>query len=290
MRPILSHHVASAYLARLVSDARGFSVGSPGEFGRGQVRVGTYKSKKKVQTRDGEERTVYVYSDRQIQHRHREKASRLEQLRGKMEDLRAQARKDLRGEDAEDRAVALAVLLMDATYERVGNEESAGEGHFGVSGWEVRHVHFGKDKATISYVGKSGVSHEKVVEDGGILKALKSAVKGKKKGDCVVDVGAATINAYLKDFDITSKDIRGFHANELMKEMLQKVRSKGKPLPKGRKEKDAVLKDEFKEALEEVAKEVGHEPATLRNQYLVPALKDAFLHDGTVVDHLDGDD
>lgn len=254
------------------------------------MRVAAYKAKKTIRTKDGEERVVYEYGPRQIQRRHQEKAERLERLRGMISDLREQARKDLKAKDPKTKATALGVLLMDETYERVGNEESAADGHFGVSGWEVRHVRFKDGEATISYVGKSGVSHTKTVRDATLVKALKEAVKGKSKGDCVVDVEAPDINEYLKKFDITSKDIRGYHANELMKAELRKIRRDGPDLPRARKEKDKILKDEFNQALEAVAEEVGHEPNTLRNQYLVPSLKEGYLHDGSVVKALDGDD
>ncbi|NBO33813.1 MAG: gamma-glutamylcyclotransferase, partial [Actinobacteria bacterium] len=39
--------------------------------------------------------------------------------------------------------------------------------------------------------------------------------------------------------------------------------------------------------LRECAEVVGHEPSTLRKQYLVPWLEDAYMKDGTVIDRLD---
>jgi hypothetical protein len=74
---------------------------------------------------------------------------------------------------------------------------------------------------------------------------------------------------------VTAKDIRGFHANDEMKKQLKAVR-KG-PLPKDHKERKTQLKEEFKKALEATAEAVGHEPSTLRSQYLVPGLEDDFM-------------
>ena len=97
------------------------------------------------------------------------------------------------------------------------------------------------------------------------------------------------VNNYLKGFDITAKDIRGFRANDEMCKALRAERSKGpKELPRDRKEKDKILKAEFKDALECVAEIVGHEPTTLRSQYLVPSLEDTYVHDGTVIKDLTG--
>jgi DNA topoisomerase IB len=128
-----------------------------------------YKDKKKTD-KGG---TVYLYSDKQIEHRNREKAKRIEKLRGKIGELRAKVKRDLRSDDPETKLTALAVALMDETYERVGNEESADDGHFGVTGWQKSHVTFGKGRAKLKYVGKAGVKHDKQVTDKAILTALR---------------------------------------------------------------------------------------------------------------------
>ncbi len=179
--------------------------------------------------------------------------------------------------------VALAVALIDHTFERVGNPSSAENGHFGVTGWMVKHLTFGKGGATIRYIGKSGVKHEKTVNDPILLKALKKAVKGKQGDDALCGgVTAEDVNEYLREFDITAKDLRGYHANREMQERLRAIRSKGSKLPEPRKERDAILKDEFKQALEGAAEAVGHEAATLRTQYLVPGIENAYMKDGSV--------
>lgn len=245
-------------------------------------RSARYKEKKKVKTQDGEERTVYVYGPRQVSNRNKAKAERIETLRNKMTKLREKVRRDIRSKDDATRGVALAVALMDETYERPGNDSSASEGHYGVTTWKVRHVSFGKDKATVKYVGKSGVEHLKSVETKWLVQALKDACSDKGKSSCVVGVTAEEVNEYLKPLGVTSKDIRGFHANREMKQRLRAIRRQGPKLPDDRKEKTKILKEEFKKALEETANEVGHEPSTLRSQYLVPGLEDDYVKDGTV--------
>lgn len=236
---------------------------------------------------------IYLYSERQVAERNKGKAERLEKLSGSIHKLRAQVKKDLKSSDPDTALTALAVALMDDTAERVGNETSKegdnedGKPHFGVTTWQKSHVSFGKGKATIKYTGKSGVKQEKTVSDAGILAALRKAYDSCEEGDlfCHTDgrVDATKVNAYLKDFDITAKDIRGFHANDGMKAALKKVRSGGGKLPEDKKEREKQLKAEFKEALEEVAGELGHEPSTLSGQYLVPGLEDTYLKDGTVM-------
>ena len=248
-----------------------------------------YKSKKNIKTQDGDKITVYEYSDQQIANRHKQKAKRYGKLHKSIGELRSKVKKDLKSDDPETMLTALAVALMDHTYERVGNDESAGEGHFGVTGWQKKHLSFGRD-VSVSYVGKSGVKHKKKVTDAAIKKALRDAYESVEGDDaCIFDsdggkVTAEKVNAYLKDFDVTAKDIRGYHANREMQERLGKAR-KGK-LPEEKKAREKQLKEEFKEALEATAEAVGHEAATLRSQYLVPGLEEAFLKDGTVMSKL----
>lgn len=241
-----------------------------------------YQDKKKIKTEKGES-TIYEYGPRQIANRHKEKADQVEKMSKVHGDLVAKVMKDLTAKDPDTRATALAIALMDETYERVGNDESADQGHFGVTGWKVKHVTMSKDSATVSYVGKSGVSHKKKVTNAKIVSALREALKDKKPEDSLTgDIGAKDVNQYLKNFGVTAKDVRGYHANDEMRSRLKAIRSKGPSLPAGRKEKDAILKKEFEKALEETSSAVGHESATLRKQYLVPGLEDNYLHDGSI--------
>ena len=249
-----------------------------------------YKGKKKTEKGN----TVYLYSERQIANRNKKKAERLEKLRSSIGNLRKQVAKDLSSKDPETALVALAVALIDETYERVGNDTSAEErGHFGVTGWQRNHISFSKGNATISYTGKSGVDHKKTVSDAKTVKALKrayDAVEGKEApifSPEVVTVDARKVNSYLKKFEVSAKDLRGFHANTLMHEHLREARKAGGKLPEDKKEREKKLKAEFKGALEETAEAVGHEAKTLRAQYLVPGLEDHFLEDGTVTSDMD---
>ena len=254
-----------------------------------------YKGKREVPKADGKgTTTIYEYGPRQVAKRHKEKASRIESLRQKMADLRDKSRADLTSADPETRLTALAVCLMDETYERVGNEKSAKEGHHGVTNWNADHVTLSDKAATIRYTGKSGVKQEKKVTNARVLSALRKALKGKGKGDKILCDGedcsvlAKDVNAYLKPFGITAKDIRGLHANEEMKHHLKAQRKAGPAdLPRSRKEKDEILKAEFQAALDLAAAAVGHKPATLRGQYLVPSMEASYIHDGTVIDKLD---
>lgn len=265
------------------------------QWGRTAASKPRYREKKEVPKADGSgTTTVYVYGPRQVANRHRDKADRIEGLRKSIGDLRKRVRSDLKSDDPSTRLTALGVALIDATYERVGNDESADNGHYGVTGWTMDHITVSKDgkRATFRYTGKSGVDHEKTVDDPGIVAAIKACCSDKGDTDHVLSDGDVRVtprmvNDYLREFDVTAKDLRGFHANREMQERLRAIRRDGPELPRPRKERDAILKGEFREALEATAEVVGHEPSTLRKQYLVPWMEDAYMKDGTVIDRLD---
>lgn len=248
-----------------------------------------YKNKKQVDKADGSGKTtVYEYSKGQVQYRNREKAKRIEKLKSQIGKLRSQLKSDLKNDDPKIKLTALAVCLMDQTCARVGNEKSVKDrGHFGVTTLQAKHVNIRGGKATLTYKGKSGVEHKKTVSDASTVKALKDALKGKSGSDTILCEGddctvrAADVNKYLKKYDVTAKDIRGFRANDEMVRQLDKHR-KGK-LPEDKKEREKKLKEEFDAALKATAEVVGHEPSTLKNQYLVPKMEDQYKGDGTVM-------
>lgn len=248
-----------------------------------------YKQKKVVDSEKGGKTTVYMYSERQIARRNAEKAKRLEKLSKGIGELRKKIKRDIKSSDPEKCLTALAVALIDHTYERVGNEDSVKERkHYGVTGWRRSHVSFGRGTATIKYTGKSGVQQTKKVTDKAILTALRNAYEAAEDDEAGLfehstgKVTAAKVNAYLEPFNITAKDIRGLHANAEMQTRLKAIRAKAGALPEDKKERKAKLKAEFKKALEETAEAVGHEASTLRSQYLVPGLESEYLKDGNV--------
>jgi len=258
-----------------------------------RVAAAQYTNKRKVPRRDGNgETTIYEYSEAHVKGRNKAKADRVEKLRGQIADLRKQVKKDLADEDPKKRLTALAVSLIDETFERVGNEGSAKEGHFGVTTLLKKHLSFEGGKARLRYVGKSGVSHDKTISNKKVVSMLKDLAASKKGADLLFCEGAdcvvraRDVNAYLRPYEVTAKDLRGLHANEQMKKALTKERKAGGPLPSDKAEREKVLKAEFKRALEKASASVGHQASTLKSQYLVPGMEDAYLKDGTVLQSL----
>jgi len=164
--------------------------------------------------------------------------------------------------------------------ERVGNEESAENGHVGVTGFKKSQLTVDGDTVTLKYTGKSGVKQEKSFTDKLIAKLLKEC-RGNCKGDdspvlATSDgfkIKADKVNRYLGEFDVTAKDIRGYSANTLVCNML-----KGSKIPSDEDER----KKHFREVLKSVAEKVGHQQATLKRHYLLPGIEESYVKNGTI--------
>jgi len=211
---------------------------------------------------------IYRYSPKHIERRWHEKCEKLKRLEKNIDRLRKQYEKDLSSDDLRTRAEAAAVGIIDDTAMRVGNLDSVDEYKtYGATTLKVKHLTFSGQKTTFKFVGKDQVKQDVETSNPKITKVLKELVGDKKDDDFVFEIEGTkiwdrAINRYLDKFDISAKDIRGFQANRIMKEKL--------------KTKD------FKEALEETAKEVGHEAATLKNQYLDPHLVEKYTKKASI--------
>ena len=224
----------------------------------------------------------YVYSEEDVAQRHAKKAQRIEALKRKESSLRAAVKRDVAaGNDA-----ALAVGLILATYERPGNPGSAKAGHYGVTGWECRHLSTDKRKAVIDYIGKSGVHQTKTVKEPYLVEALAAKARqcGKRKGSKLLPVSASAVNRYLDTFDVSAKDLRTFGANTEMQRELKRARAAGPDLSTLKpRDVKKTLKAEFTAALGVVASRLGHTTSVLRKQYLVSTVEPTYLETGAVV-------
>ena len=212
--------------------------------------------------------------------RRRKKTVSLGNMADKIRGLRQKVTKDMKSDDEKTKITATAIAIMDCTAERVGNDASAKEGHVGVTGFKKKNVSVSGNKVTLKYVGKSGVEHEKTFTNENIAKVLKECLKrAKGPNDFVLTtpdgykVKADRINRYLKEYDVTAKDIRGYAANHMVIQAL-----KGRNVSKEESERKKVMS----EVLQAVAEAVGHGKGTLRTHYLLPDVEDEYVKRGKI--------
>jgi len=215
-----------------------------------------------------------------IEKRWESKRDSIYNLRDKVDRLKRKVRSDLYSSDDKIRLTALVIRIMMLTSERVGNSESASNGHFGITGFKRKHVSVDGNKVTLNYVGKSGVEHEKSFSDQTTAMMLKDLLNRSKSPSSPLFtttdgfvIKADKVNRYLKRFDAKSKDIRGFNANRMV---VSELKSKGKI--KDEKERKKI----FNVVLKNVSSKIGHGASTLRKQYLLPEIEEQFYKHGSI--------
>lgn len=189
--------------------------------------------------------------------------------------LKKRVYEDLHSDNEKTRLTALVVRIMLITSERVGNDASAHNGHFGITELKPRHISLSGNKVTLKYVGKSAVKHVKEFSDATVARELKKLLRQPYPYVFTTSDGfrihADKVNRYLSRFDVTSKDIRGYNSNRLM---IMKLKEKGTIVDE--KERKKI----FNEELKKVAAKIGHKPATLRTHYLLPEIEESFYKNG----------
>lgn len=198
-------------------------------------------------------------------------------LRDNISRLKNQVRKDLKSTNEKDKLTALIVRIMMITSERIGNEDSATNGRFGISQLKNNHIYLKDGKIFLVYVGKSGVKHSKCFKDETSYNIIKN-LKGRNKEYLFIctdgfRIKPDRVNRYLNNFGAKSKDIRGFNANKLMQSELNKY-------GKVKEEKDRIKI--FNLSLKKIASKIGHLPTTLRTHYLLPEIEESFYAHGSV--------
>lgn len=214
--------------------------------------------------------------EKEIKQRWDSKRNSVYNLKSNIDRLKRRVRQDLVSCNEKDRLTALIIRIMLLTSERVGNETSATNGHFGVSQFQNKHIKVNGNIVTLDYVGKSGVEHEKKFVDETSAVMLKDLLSRKNKFLFTTKEGFQIkpdrVNRYLSNFDATSKDIRGFNANRLMVMELNRI---GKT-----EEKDRAKA--FNASLRKIGAKVGHGASTLRKHYLLPEIETTFYRYGDV--------
>ena len=212
-----------------------------------------------------------IATPQELKKRWDKKRNAIKELQSNIISLRRHVNNDMDSDNEKTMIVATIVRIIDKTGERVGNEASMNNGHYGVSHLKNKHIKVNGDKITLDYVGKSGVEHSITFTDDKVARNLKKLLKINKGEVFVTSDGLSIkntqVNRYLEDFNITSKDLRGFKVNKLMSE---KLRSLKKP------ETDAEIKRLFNEALRKVAEQIGHTPGICRKNYLLPEIEKAW--------------
>lgn len=222
----------------------------------------------------------YIVTEKQLKNRWDKKRLSISELAKNIQSLRNNITRDLSNENEKIFLTALIVSIMDTTAERVGNEDSANNGHFGVTFFQKKHFKINGNSVNIKYIGKSGVLHDNSFTNEKIANALRKAISNTPskfvfKTSDGFQIKSDRVNRYLTDFNVTAKDIRGYSANKWVIQKLHKIKVE---------DEENKRKKQFNEILKSVSDKIGHSRATLKNHYLLPQLEQNFIDYGKIVD------
>lgn len=223
---------------------------------------------------------IKIYSEEELKARSQKKKDSIENMAKSIKRLRNKVNEDLKSEDEKEFLTALVVYTMIETSERVGNGVSADNGHYGVTGFMKDHITISDGSINLKYTGKSGVDHEKVINNQKLAALFSEAIKKSSSKNVFTtsegfDIKNDRINRYLKSFNVTAKDIRGYSANKWMVSKLSRLTPE---------EDEAKRKKQFNKVAKEVAKKVGHGASTLKKHYMLPEIMDLWIEKGEVLD------
>lgn len=240
---------------------------------------------------DAAGRRQYLYHPVWREKRDQAKFDRIIAMARRLPRVRRQLATDLDAPDLSKTAVlAATVRLIDLGLFRIGSEEYVDDnGGYGLTTLERRHVRKHGNGLMFSFLGKSGIPHEIIVDDPEVC-ALVDRVRRRrgggeerllayKNGGRWCPVQAVEVNDYLRaafGIDVTAKDFRTWHATVIAATALGEAAESG-GVSSARAKRTAV-----RAAVEEVAEYLGNTPAIARNSYVDPRVIDLF-DDGVTI-------
>ena len=240
--------------------------------------------------RDDRGRKQFLYHPKWREMREADKYARLEGFASTLPRIRSRVARDLRRKGLpREKVVATIVRLLETTFARVGNEEYAREnGSFGLTTLRDRHVKVKGANVRFLFRGKSGRELELAVTDRRVASVVKRCeeLPGQMLFQYVDDAGirgtvtSEDVNSYLRETagdNFTAKDFRTWAGTVLAARALRHL---------ARFESETEAKRNVVEAIDSVARRLGHTRAICRRAYVHPAVIEAYL-DGTLDSALD---
>src|SRR5207245_2030869 len=179
-----------------------------------------------------------------------------------------------------DKVVATIVRLLETTYLRIGNQEYARQNNsFGLTTLRNRHVDVKGATIRFLFKGKSGVEVSVGVTDRRVARVIKRCeeLPGQNlfqyidaEGDRST-VSSDDVNQYLRDAtggDFTAKDFRTWAGTVLAACALREAAGF---------ESETEAKRKVVEAIDSVARKLGHTRAVCRRSYVHPVVIDTFM-------------
>ena len=225
----------------------------------------------------------YQYDEETLAAAKAEKFRRVAHLAKQLPRIVEAVKSDLaQGDTPQSKVVAAIVALIDRCCFRIGTDEYAEKhGTYGVTTLSPEHVTV--DGATIrfQFTGKKQVPWDTATTDPDLadfIAHLASDAPGDRlfwyhRDGRQYPIRANHVNDWLRDYGVSAKDFRTYHATRLCFEELKRLSSR-QPLAK------KEIKQRVKQAVAATAERLGHTPAVCRQSYILPAVIDDFEANG----------
>lgn len=237
---------------------------------------------------DEAQRRQYLYHAQWRARRDRLKHDLVLGIARRLPSARRQARRDLASEGmGRDKVLALAFLLLDLAYLRVGGEQYRDRhGSHGLATLLRSHVTLDDDGIRLHFPAKSGQPHDVTIDDDDVAAAVAALVhREDPAGDLLAwendgtwhDVTSADIAARVRELlgeEATPKFFRTWHATVLAARGL----AEAGPPPDPERARRRVIA----QVVRDVARELGNTPAVCRASYVDPRVVDLWERGETI--------
>jgi DNA topoisomerase I len=236
--------------------------------------------------KDARGRAQYLYHKDFTARQEEKKFEHMAEFAVALPKIRKTVAADLQRPELDARKVlATVVTLMESTLIRVGNERYAKMNKsFGATTLRKRHVKPAGGRMKVSFVGKSGIARELVIENPSLLKVFRQLqeLPGQQlfqykdsRGD-VRTVYSHDVNAYLQEMaggQLSAKDFRTWNATVQAADLL----SAHEPVETLRERKRRMVA-----TIKEVASLLGNTPTVCRKSYIHPRILETYEEVGVL--------
>jgi len=237
-------------------------------------------------------RKQYIYSDHMKKKREQKKYKKLIKISTQIDKLKRRINSDLSEKTyTKEKLIALVLKIMDLCNFRSGNKKYEEKyGSFGITTIHKKHVSFKNNNTEIEFIGKKGVNNHCILQDKNIQNIIKSvynisskdnpylfSVKDGVKND-KIHINVVDVNKYLKEFGVTTKDLRTWNANVIFLKNLKDIilnlnkKSLNKYNTSTEIQKLKLRKKIMKEAIVRTANSLHHTPTICKSSYIFKKL------------------
>lgn len=260
-----------------------------------EVEISEQKNARILATgRDESGRKQYIYHPKYRQRQDQKKFDRILNFAEQLPRMRRITGQHLRKRTpCNEKVLAVMVRLLDTAFFRPGSEAYAKQNHsYGLTTLRSKHLSIEGDKMIFRFRGKSGVAHEKEVEDKRLAKIVQELdelpgyeiFKFINDAGEIEDVKSEHLNAYIREVmggAFSAKDFRTWAGTVIAAMALDELEADAP-------ESQAKLNKNIRSAVIKVSESLGNTPAVARDAYIDPRIIEEYT-DGRTLKYFSGE-